>query len=69
MQKAAHLRRSFSIIDFVHPALICSVSKGAVEQMISFLDNDLKDVQLPHNNPLVITLRIGNYDVQRVLVD
>ena len=44
MQKAAHLRRSFSIIDSVHPALICSVSKGAVEQMISFLDNDLKDV-------------------------
>jgi hypothetical protein len=33
------------------------------------LDSDLKDVQLPHNDPLVITLRIGNYDVKRVLVD
>uniref|UniRef100_A0A2N9G1K5 Reverse transcriptase domain-containing protein n=1 Tax=Fagus sylvatica TaxID=28930 RepID=A0A2N9G1K5_FAGSY len=31
--------------------------------------SDLEDVQLPHNDPLVITLRIGNYDVQRVLID
>ena len=69
IQKAAHLRRSFSIIDYVHPASICSVNGGAGEQMISFSDSDLKDVQLPHNDPLVITLRIGNYDVQRVLID
>ncbi len=69
IQKAAHLRRSFSVIDSVHPAPMCTVSGEAVEQMISFLDSDLKDVQLPHNDPLVITLRIGNYAVQRVLVD
>ena len=37
--------------------------------MISFSDSDLRDVQLPHNDPLVVTLRIGNYDVQRVLID
>jgi hypothetical protein len=37
--------------------------------VISFSDSDLKDVQLPHNDPLVVTLRIGNYDVQRVLID
>uniref|UniRef100_A0A2N9H7K0 Reverse transcriptase domain-containing protein n=1 Tax=Fagus sylvatica TaxID=28930 RepID=A0A2N9H7K0_FAGSY len=69
IQRTAHLRRSFSIIDSVHPAPICSVSKGAVEQTISFSNNDLKDVQLPHNDSLVITLRIGNYDVQRILID
>uniref|UniRef100_A0A2N9FKE2 Uncharacterized protein n=1 Tax=Fagus sylvatica TaxID=28930 RepID=A0A2N9FKE2_FAGSY len=69
IQKTAHLRRSFSIIDSFHLAPICSVSEGAVEQTISFSDSDLKDVQLPHNDPLVITLRIGNYDVQRVFVD
>ena len=40
-----------------------------MEQVISFSDSDLKDVQLPHNDPLVITLRIGNFDVQRVLID
>uniref|UniRef100_A0A2N9FFW9 Integrase catalytic domain-containing protein n=1 Tax=Fagus sylvatica TaxID=28930 RepID=A0A2N9FFW9_FAGSY len=67
IQKATHLRRSFSINDSVHPTLIYSVSRRAVEQIISFSDNDLKDVQLPHNDPLVITLRIGNYDVQRLL--
>jgi hypothetical protein len=69
MQKAAHLRRSFSIRDAVHPAPMYSVSRGNIEQVISFSDNDLRDVQLPHNDPLVVTLRIGNYDVQRVLID
>jgi hypothetical protein len=69
MQKAAHLRKSFSIPDSVHPAPVYSVSRGDVEQVISFSDSDLRDVQLPHNDPLVVTLRIGNYDVQRVLID
>jgi hypothetical protein len=27
------------------------------------------DVQLPHNDPLVVMLRIGNFDVRRVLID
>uniref|UniRef100_A0A2N9F9V4 Reverse transcriptase domain-containing protein n=1 Tax=Fagus sylvatica TaxID=28930 RepID=A0A2N9F9V4_FAGSY len=69
IKKAEHLRRSFSITDSIHPALMCSVNGGAREQTISFSDSDLKDVQLPHNDPLIITLRIGNYDVQRVLID
>uniref|UniRef100_A0A2N9H645 Uncharacterized protein n=1 Tax=Fagus sylvatica TaxID=28930 RepID=A0A2N9H645_FAGSY len=46
------------------PARVSSVN-GA----ISFSDSDLQDVQLPHNDPLVITLRIGNYDVKRILID
>ena len=69
MQKAAHLRKSFSIIDSVHLAPMYMVSGRGMEQVISFLDSDLKDVQLPYNDPLVITLRIGNYDIQRVLID
>ena len=40
-----------------------------MEQVISFSDSDLTDVQLPHNDPLVVTLRIGNYDVERILID
>uniref|UniRef100_A0A2N9IVM6 Integrase catalytic domain-containing protein n=1 Tax=Fagus sylvatica TaxID=28930 RepID=A0A2N9IVM6_FAGSY len=48
---------------------MCSVSGGVMEQVISFSDSDLKDVQLPYNDPLVVTLRIGNSDVERILID
>ena len=44
VQKVAHLRRSFSVVNSIHPAPICSVSVGTMEQVILFLDNDLKDV-------------------------
>ncbi len=69
IQKVAHLRRSFSVINFIHPASMCSVRGGVMEQVISFSDSDLKDIQVPHNDPLVVTLRIGNYDVEKVLID
>ena len=69
MQKAAHLRKSFSIVDSAHPAPVYAVNRGSGEHVISFSDSDLKDVQLPHNDPLVVTLRIRNFDVQRVLID
>ena len=36
---------------------------------IWFSDKDLDGVQLPHNNPLVLTLKLKNFLVQRVLVD
>ena len=36
---------------------------------IWFSDRDLKDVELPHNDPLVLTLKLQNFLVQRVLVD
>jgi hypothetical protein len=44
IQKAAHLRRSFSISDFVHLTPLCSVRGEVQEQIISFSDSDLKDV-------------------------
>ena len=48
----------------------CSeVHNSPNKQTITFSNGDLKDVQLPHCDPLVITLQIGNYDVKRVLVD
>ena len=42
---------------------------SSAHQVVSFSDEDLTDVQMPHNDPLVITLRFGDYDVKRVLVD
>ncbi|XP_073138843.1 uncharacterized protein [Henckelia pumila] len=36
---------------------------------ISFGREDLKDVVLPHNDPLLVTLIIANYDVTRIFVD
>uniref|UniRef100_A0A2N9HGB5 Retrotransposon gag domain-containing protein n=1 Tax=Fagus sylvatica TaxID=28930 RepID=A0A2N9HGB5_FAGSY len=39
------------------------------EQQIFFSDEDLRDVQTPHDDPLVVKLRIGDSDVKRVLID
>ena len=71
MQKASHLKRSYGIVDYAY--LVSTSYSGApvssAHQVVSFSDEDLVDVQMPHNDPLVITLRFGDYDVQRVLVD
>jgi hypothetical protein len=71
LQKASHLRQSYGISDSAHlvPRLCSEAHVSSVNGTISFSDSDLHDVQLPHNDPLVITLRIGNYDVKRVLID
>lgn len=37
--------------------------------VISFSDNDIKRVRTPHDDVVVISLMIANYDVKRVLVD
>uniref|UniRef100_A0A2N9IU12 Uncharacterized protein n=1 Tax=Fagus sylvatica TaxID=28930 RepID=A0A2N9IU12_FAGSY len=68
---ASHLRRSYGIVDYAHfVSTSCSgVPISSAHQVVSFSDEDLADVQMPHNDPLVITLRFGDYDVQRVLVD
>ncbi|KAK3018404.1 LOW QUALITY PROTEIN: hypothetical protein RJ639_004703 [Escallonia herrerae] len=36
---------------------------------ITFSDEDSKDIQTPHDDPLVITVRAGNFDIKRVLID
>ena len=37
--------------------------------MLGFSDEDKVETIQPHNDALVVTLRIGGYDVRRVLVD
>ncbi|KAK3007415.1 hypothetical protein RJ639_014794 [Escallonia herrerae] len=36
---------------------------------ITFSDEDSKDIKTPHDDPLVITIKAGNFDVKRVLID
>ncbi|XP_075507531.1 uncharacterized protein LOC142544359 [Primulina tabacum] len=40
-----------------------------IEAVISFGPEDLKGVNIPHNDALVIQARIANYDIMRVFVD
>ncbi|KAK3022570.1 hypothetical protein RJ639_047548 [Escallonia herrerae] len=44
-------------------------SKTVPVAAITFSDEDSKDIQTPHDDPLVITVRAGNFDVKRVLID
>ncbi|KAK3001180.1 hypothetical protein RJ639_020854 [Escallonia herrerae] len=36
---------------------------------ISFSEDEIGDIKTPHDDPLVVTLRMGNFDVKRILVD
>ncbi|KAK2997598.1 hypothetical protein RJ639_025620 [Escallonia herrerae] len=44
-------------------------SKTVPVAAITFSDEDSKDLQTPHDDPLVITVRAGNFDEKRVLID
>ena len=67
--KIVHLRWSYAISDSAHLIPAWPSYEGSQDRSISFSNSDLRDVQLPHNDPLVVTLRIGNFDVRRVLID
>ena len=43
--------------------------KTNVPLVLSFLDADKQGTIQPHDDALVVTLRIGGYDVKRVMVD
>ena len=40
-----------------------------VPLVLGFLDEDKLGIIQPHDNALVVTLRIGGYDVKRVMID
>ena len=41
----------------------------SIQLALSFFDEDKVKIIQPHDDALVITLRIGRYDVKRVMVD
>ena len=69
IQKAVHLRRFYAISDSAHLVPSRLSGEGSQDQSIFFSNSDQKDVQLPHNDPLVVTLRIANFNVSRVLIN
>ncbi|KAK3016528.1 hypothetical protein RJ639_006851 [Escallonia herrerae] len=48
-----------------------SIKKQKIEPTptISFSDDHVGDTRIPHDDPLVVTLRVGNFDMKRILVD
>ena len=44
-------------------------ARGMATALIGFSDEDKLGTLQPHDDALVVTLRIGGYDVKRVLVD
>ena len=67
MRRATHLRETFQIGDSAQMAPR-PLKKESVEQIV-FTNKDLERVQLPHSDALVITLRIEEFDVKRILID
>lgn len=43
--------------------------KSEVTHEITFTKIDAKEVDQPHNDPLVIQLRIADFEVNKVLID
>ncbi|KAK3028441.1 hypothetical protein RJ639_039033 [Escallonia herrerae] len=44
-------------------------SKTVPIAAITFSDEDSNDIKTPHDDPLVIAIKAGNFDVKRVLID
>ncbi|GFY95046.1 hypothetical protein Acr_10g0004310 [Actinidia rufa] len=64
MQKAVHLKE---VMHLEPPTKKAKIDSSA--EAITFIDDDLVGVQLPHNDALVVTLRIGKCDAKRQLID
>ncbi|KAK3021960.1 hypothetical protein RJ639_045655 [Escallonia herrerae] len=63
--KRGHLRGE--VLTTVGP--LTKKQKKEPAPTISFSDDDVGDTRTPHDDPLVVTLRVGNFDVKRILVD
>ena len=64
MKKAQHLREVFQVVEGSVVSKKPRIDFLSSEQQIFFSDEDLRDVQTPHDDPLVVKLRIGDSDVK-----
>lgn len=62
---AAHLKEVYRTT--TKPSIVYEV--GRKEGEISFTDEDLRDVVQPHNDALVLTFWVQEYDVRIILID
>uniref|UniRef100_A0A2N9I5P8 Reverse transcriptase domain-containing protein n=1 Tax=Fagus sylvatica TaxID=28930 RepID=A0A2N9I5P8_FAGSY len=69
LKKAQHLREVFQVAEGSVVSKKQRTDFPNSEQQIFFSDEDLRDVQTLHDDPLVAKLRIGDSDVKRVLID
>ncbi|XP_028086715.1 uncharacterized protein LOC114287535 [Camellia sinensis] len=63
IKKAEHMRE----VLFVQPAV--NNGKTKMNDVISFSSRDLDRIQTPHNDALVVTLRVKDFDIRRILID
>lgn len=63
IKKAEHMREVLS----VQPAL--KRGKTEAKDVTSFSSRDLECIQTPHNDALVVTLRVKDFEVKRILID
>ena len=69
MKKAQHLREVFQVAEGSVVPKKPRIDFPNSEQQIFFSDEDLRDVQTPHDDPLVVKLRIGDSAVKQVLIN
>ncbi|XP_028074061.1 uncharacterized protein LOC114276472 [Camellia sinensis] len=63
IKKAEHMREVLS----VRPAM----KKGKTEEkdILTFSSRDLERIQMPHNDALVVTLHVKDFDIKRIFID
>ena len=46
-----------------------SPKRQCTDNIVSFSDNDVKEVQTPHNDAIIVSMTIAKYDVKKILID
>ncbi|XP_028075936.1 uncharacterized protein LOC114278130 [Camellia sinensis] len=63
IKKAEHKREVLSI----QPAM--KKCKTEIKDVLTFSSKDLERIQVPHNDALVVTLRVKDFNIKRILVN